>query len=322
MNHLECARGDRKKNQWWKYLANIFISLVASNTIGIIPFVIVLVIYAIKNMDTLALTPENILNFSGLGVPQNVILALMLFAFVIALIALVFFFKPFHKRTYQQVINGTNKIRWNRFFTGLTVWLALSAIGLGVDLWLNPSNYVLQFDLSAFIPLIFITVILMPIQTTYEEMAFRGYMAQGVAAYTQNRWWTIIIPGVSFGLLHSFNPEIIEHGFLLMMPQYIFFGLFFGFVTVLDDGIETAMGIHAANNMFICLFVTNSSSALQTPAVFNVVTVDPIESGITLLVFSLVTLAVLSKIYKWNFRILNTKIETQNEQPAMETAQQ
>ncbi len=321
MKHLECARGNRKQNQWWKYLANIFISFAASNTIGIIPFAIVLIIYAIKNMDTIPLTPENIMNFSALGIPQNLILASMLFAFVIALVALIFFFKPFHKRTYQQVINGTNKIRWKHFFIGLSVWLAISALGLGLDLWLNPSNYVLQFDLSTFIPLVIITILLIPIQTTYEEITFRGYLAQGVAAYTTNRWWTIIIPGIGFGLLHAFNPEIAQHGFWLMMPQYIFFGLFFGLVTVLDDGIETAMGIHAANNMFICLFTTNSSSALQTPAVFNVTEVDPVGSGVSLLIFSFVALIILWRIYKWNFSVLNKKIESTDGQREMEVTQ-
>lgn len=321
MNHLECARGDRKKNQWWKYLANIFISFTASNTIGIIPLVVVLLFYAVKNMETIPLTYENVMNLPLQGISLNIFLALMLFTFVIALIVLVFFFKPFHKRTYKQVINGTNKIRWNRFFIGLAVWFIISAIGLGVDLWLNPSNYVFQLDLSTFIPLILITIILIPIQTTYEEITFRGYLAQGVAAYTKNRWWTIIIPGVLFGLLHSFNPEIAEHGFLLMMPQYVFFGLFFGLVAVLDDGIETAMGIHAANNMFVCLFTTNSSSALQTPAVFNVININPVGSGIALVVFSLVALGILYKTNKWDFKVLNKKIEREYEQPEMEITQ-
>lgn len=321
MNHLECARGNPQKNQWWKYLGNLALSLVAANTIGVIPFAVVLIFYIVKNIDTITPNPENIMDFSVYGVPQNLSLALMLFAFVAALIALIFFLKPFHNRTFQQVINGTNKIRWKYFFTGLSVWLIISIIELGIGLWLNPSSYILQFDISTFVPLVIITVLLIPIQTTYEEVSFRGYLAQGVAAYTSNRWWTIIIPGVSFGLLHSLNPEIATHGFWVMMPQYIFFGLFFGLVAVLDDGIETAMGIHAANNMFVCLFTTSPSSALQTPAVFNVPEIDPIGSGITLVIASIIALAVLYKIQKWDFRVLNKKIESKNEQQDMEVAQ-
>jgi len=36
----------------------------------------------------------------------------------------------------------------------------------------------------------------------------------------------------------------------------------------MDDGIEVAMGAHTANNIFLCIFVTNSSSALQTSALY------------------------------------------------------
>ena len=54
-----------------------------------------------------------------------------------------------------------------------------------------------------------------------------------------------------------------------MMPQYVLFGLIFGIITVLDDGIEAAIGAHAANNIFLCIMVTNDSSALQTPAVYE-----------------------------------------------------
>ena len=53
------------------------------------------------------------------------------------------------------------------------------------------------------------------------------------------------------------------------MPQYIVFGLIFGIITILDDGIEAAMGAHAANNIFLCIMVTNESSALQTPALYD-----------------------------------------------------
>ena len=78
-----------------------------------------------------------------------------------------------------------------------------------------------------------------------------------------------MMTSVLFGLMHAFNPEVEEFGFFTMMPQYILFGLIFGIVTILDDGIEAAIGAHAANNIFLCIMVTHNSSALQTPAVYR-----------------------------------------------------
>ncbi len=72
-----------------------------------------------------------------------------------------------------------------------------------------------------------------------------------------------------FALMHGLNPEVKEYGFLNMMPQYILFGLIFGTITILDDGVEAAMGAHTANNVFLCIMVTNKSSALQTAAYYK-----------------------------------------------------
>ena len=322
MNHLECAINNPSKNQLWKYIANIIISLAAANTIGSLPLVAVILYNVFVNKATPDF--DNPMNFGAYGISQNLGLFLMLLAFVVALISLIFFLKPFHNRTFKEVINGTNRIRWNHFAMGMIVWTIIMAIGLVIDYNMDPDIYVLQFDIYKFIPLVLITLTLIPIQTAYEEVAFRGYLAQGIAAKTKSRWWVIIIPSVLFGLMHILNPEIKEHGFLIMMPQYIYFGLFFGIITVLDDGVELAIGVHAANNMFACLFTTNSSSALQTPAVFNVMEVNPIGSGISLVVFSLIAIAIFYKKYKWDFSILNRKIEKEpdtndNEGQRMET---
>ena len=53
------------------------------------------------------------------------------------------------------------------------------------------------------------------------------------------------------------------------MPDYFIIGLTLGLMSLLDDGIETAMGVHAANNIFDSLFITSKNSALQTPALLT-----------------------------------------------------
>lgn len=128
-----------------------------------------------------------------------------------------------------------------------------------------PDNFTIQFDIKTFVPLLLITVLFIPLQTTCEEFLFRGYLTQGVAAWTKDRWLAVIIPGMVFGLMPISNPEVSEYGFWAAMPQYIIFGL----AVVLVDGIEVAMGIHAANNIFACLFVTFDASVLSTPAIFH-----------------------------------------------------
>jgi hypothetical protein len=84
--------------------------------------------------------------------------------------------------------------------------------------------------------------------------------------------------------------------------------LFFGLVAILDDGIELSMGLHAANNIFLSLFVTHSSSALQTDAVFEVVRIDPVKDTYVLVILSLAAFFYFAWRYQWKYRVLNTKI--------------
>lgn len=184
---------------------------------------------------------------------------------------------------------------------------------LVIDYSLNPDNFKLQFELSSFLPLFFITVLIMPIQTSCEELAFRGYFAQGLAGAIGNRWLALIIPSVCFSLSHSLNPEVSAHGFGLMMSQYILIGLLFGLISILDDGIELALGMHAANNMFLSLFVTNPDSVLQTPAVFQQQTVYPSKELIVLIITFLIAFGILYKKFKWNLSIMNEKVVPQEE---------
>jgi hypothetical protein len=123
---------------------------------------------------------------------------------------------------------------------------------------------------------------------------------QGFGILVKNRWFPLVMTALLFGLMHSFNPEVKDFGFLAMMPQYILFGLIFGILTILDDGIEAAMGAHAANNIFLCIMVTHKSSALQTAALYEQQNVLPWIELAALLITGVIFLLVLKRLFGWN----------------------
>jgi hypothetical protein len=152
--------------------------------------------------------------------------------------------------------------------------------------------------------------LLIPFQAAFEEVLFRGYLMQGFAALVKNRWFPVIMTSVLFGLMHAFNPEIKEFGFFTMMPQYIVFGLIFGIITILDDGIEAAMGAHAANNIFLCIMVTSESSALQTPALYQQYNIHPWMEFSALCIIGILFISILKVLFRWdNFSVLSGKIK-------------
>lgn len=310
MNHLESAF--KGKNNWWRYFFLVILVFLISNTIGSLPLIVSVGIKSVTNPELFAQYISNPNNYSLLGFNKNFLLILMLFPFIAALATFILCVKPVNNRTFKETINGTEKIRWSRFFISGFFWLLLSAIYYFIYLKLNPSNFSINNATKSLIGLSVVSLLLIPFQAAFEEVLFRGYLMQGFAIILKNRWFPLIITSVLFGLMHSINPEVKEFGFLTMMPQYIVFGLIFGVITIMDDGIEASIGAHAVNNAFLCIMVTNKASALQTAAFLEQNTVYPWTEFAGLLVMGIIFVIILKMVFKWGkFSLLfgNLKIE-------------
>jgi membrane protease YdiL (CAAX protease family) len=299
-------------NHWWRYLFLFIASFLGGQTIGGIPLMAVMFYKIFESGNIIQPNPENLADLSVYGIDQNLGLFLMILPFLVSLIILFLLFKPFHRRNYKTLFSGVKTIRWKRFFIAAGLWTLLSVLYFAGDIYLNPQNFVNNFNAGPFLMLILISLSLIPFQASYEEVLFRGYLAQGFAVLTKNRIMVILIPSILFGLMHSLNPEVDTYGFWIVMPQYIFFGLLFGLITVMDDGIELAMGAHTANNVFMSIFITSKSSVLQTPALFIQQNVDALKELYVLIAMSIIFIIILGYLFKWNFSILSRKIEPLN----------
>ena len=287
------------KNTFWRYLIVFIIIFAATNTIGALPLISLIIVKGINNPEILDTTTDNIMNLSTYGIDPNVGLVLMIFPFIIGLLALYFLMKPIHRREFMTLFNGVGRIRWKKFFIAAFVWLILMGVYLYLNITYDRGNFTINNLSHSLIWLIIIAVLLIPLQTTFEEILFRGYLMQGAGAWFRNKWLPLVITSILFGLMHSFNPEIKEFGFWVMIPQYVTFGLVFGLVTIFDNGIEIAMGAHAANNVFLSIFVTQQSSTLQTPAIFEQQQVYPWTDFLSLVIISVIFIALMGIFNRW-----------------------
>ena len=298
-NHLECVTA--QKSQWYWYLLVIFICFMATNTVGAIPLFIILITQWIQNpkplTDINSFSQESMMS----GIDSNLYLASMAFSFVVFLAVAIWIIKMFHGRSWTEVINGTKRVRWSRFFVGLAVWGVLQVGSFAINYMTDPNNFELRFEPVRFIFLTIITLTMIPIQSSCEEFVFRGYLAQGVASWTGSRLWALLIPSVLFALLHSANPEVTKYGFGVMMANYFLIGLTFGLISLLDDGIELAMGAHSINNILGSMLMTYEGSALRTDALFKAKIINPGEDLFIAVISSIVFIGILAFIYKWKF---------------------
>ncbi len=320
MKHLERALDGQ--NSFWKYLAMTLILFLGVSTIGSFPLIITMIVHIIKN-GIPDFVSGNITDLSSYGITGNTGFLLLLFTFLPMFFAFKWLVRPFHKRTLTETINGRSHLRKGRIGMGMLVWGGLMAITLIYGLITSPENYQFQFHSGRFLLLLLITLLVLPFQSTFEEIFFRGYLSQGVAAATRSRWWTLIIISMAFGMMHALNPEVQEFGFWISMSNYILMGIVLGAVSILDDGIELAIGIHFINNAFIALFTTHSASVFQTDALFRVKEIDPVGELIWMGGYAIVVILLFAKIYNWNFTIFNRKISvTPPPLPVLETMPQ
>ncbi len=290
------------KNSFWRYVVMFIVVFAATNIVGALPLVLVLVFNSVKNPEVFDASSENLMDLSLYGIGPNTGLVLMIFPFIIGLITFMLLMKPMHRRNVMTVFNGSKRIRWKKFLLSALVWLALMGIYLYFSISNNPGNFTINNTSNTLIWLVIIAIFLVPLQAAFEEILFRGYLMQGAGAWFGNKWLPLIITSLLFGLMHALNPEVRAFGFWIMMPQYVLFGLVFGILTVLDDGIELAMGVHAANNVFLSIFITHKSSALQTAAVFEQKDVYPWADFLSLLLVSVLFISLMGILNKWCFK--------------------
>jgi hypothetical protein len=123
---------------------------------------------------------------------------------------------------------------------------------------------------------------------------------QGFGVLFKNALMPLILTSVIFGLLHGFNPEVQKLGQGIMV-YYIGTGLMFGICTLMDEGTELALGMHAANNIVAALIVTSDWMVFQTDALLIDISEPSLstETFIPVFVVYPIVLLIFSKKYGW-----------------------
>ncbi|PQJ82035.1 CPBP family intramembrane glutamic endopeptidase [Polaribacter glomeratus] len=296
MNYIQQAF--KGNNEWYHWIFTIIIVFIGWQILGVIPLVMT-AFASTENMTEFANAAAD--NFMTLGINKNLFLFLMLFMFAVGLVFLLIGIKYIHKRTITSLVTSRKKIDWKRFLFGFLSWGILVVVLSVIGIYLALENYTFNFNAKPFFILVAISIVFIPLQTSLEELLFRGYFMQGLGVLAKNKWVPLVITSVCFGLLHGANPEVQKLGSILMV-FYIGTGFFYGITTLMDEGTELALGLHAANNMIAAFLVTTDWMVFQTDALF----IDTSEPSVTwemfIPVFVLYPLILwmFSKKYGWN----------------------
>tara|TARA_B100000035_G_scaffold310717_1_gene319032 strand:+ start:236 stop:1144 length:909 start_codon:yes stop_codon:yes gene_type:complete len=291
MRYLEQTKTENKR--FVDYLKGSLI-FVFFHIIGQIP----LSLYIISQSDIV----EGFHNQQDLftNLPSNLTLFLVLLPFAVVLPFVYLVVTRLHNQSILSLITARNRVDYKKIFFSFMLWGSVSALMVFFDYWMSPEDFIWNFKPLTFLILFLISIVMIPLQTTLEEIIFRGYLLQGFGLLFKNRWMPLLTTSILFGLLHIWNPEIDKLGIHLIW-YYIGTGLFLGLITLMDEGLELALGFHAANNLVTALLVTASWTAFQTESLL-IDNSEPslgVELIMTLLVIYPLIVFIFAKKYKW-----------------------
>ena len=295
------------RNDFSSYTLTICFILIAYGFLGSLPLLIDLRLSGSDLNDVMSI--EHMARILG----KNRLLVHLLLPFVFIFAALYVGITRFHKRNFLSVLTSAPHFRWKRFFTAFSLWWVVMLAFVLFEFFMG-NELKLNLDIKKLIPLVIISFLLIPIQTTAEEVLFRGYLAQALYRKIGSYLHVIITTSAFFALMHAFNPEVATLGYGIL-SYYFLTGVFLAVMTIMDDGMELSMGYHAANNVFTAIMITNNWQAFQTDAVFLDTSTPTfgLDSIVTLALIQPAMLFLFSRLYKWtNWRKLISKSRTNN----------
>ena len=191
---------------------------------------------------------------------------LLLFSFGLISLSVFIVVRLLHKRAALSVV-GPTILAVPQFFRVFTAMLVLAAVlmilppyGYGV-----PSVPNMAFGLWVLVlPLSLIAVF---VQISAEEIFFRGYLQQQLAAQFASPWIWMVLPSVLFALGHYQPVEAGQNAVMITVWAGLF-GLLMADLTARSGSIGPALAVHFFNNVS-ALLLTSLPDSLGGLALFH-----------------------------------------------------
>lgn len=183
------------------------------------------------------------------------LVALALIGFTVSYIVFYLCTRFIHHRPFKSLFTTKSRINWGRMLKGAVLWFLILGMLTLIFYLINPANYELTFNPTTFGILLILSLVTFPIQASFEEVFFRGYLMQGVGLLSKKPIIPILVTSLLFGLGHVMNGTGMT---LSVFPfiETVIIGVALGIITLGEGSIETAIGIHVINNLYAVLVVS------------------------------------------------------------------
>jgi uncharacterized protein len=169
-------------------------------------------------------------------------------------------------RPLMSVLTAAQSFRWKAVGAGLVIYLPILAVGVAISFLWSPLERPGPLFAGAEAPDVVVyalsAVVFLFLAALAEEIFFRGWLAQQIAAFSRSTPLIVVVSALLFSAVH-FDPNLdafIERAAI---------GAALGWITLRTGGIELAVGAHLANNLLISLFLEPVTLASVEPHPFD-----------------------------------------------------
>jgi uncharacterized protein len=272
------------RSAWWLYVIGMIVLFVNINFLSSIfslPF-------------TIFLGPFVVGSLAGNLLVQDI-------SFIFILLVPLLFVWLVHKRPGWSVALPRLKFEgWNMgmgfFFSGLTLlgtYILYALLGGGKLSIASP-------DLQAYLPLFLTALFVMLIQTSAEEVTFRGYFMQSFRRFTANPVIIILLTGLAFAIPHLPNLVIMKMPWYAVV-LYLFDGSLLAWLAYRSRSLWMPIGWHFANN-FLLTILLGEKTGIDVVQGLPIIVLDKVPSLEIIIVSKVIPSLVSIFILAWLLR--------------------
>lgn len=250
------------ENNWWRYISTIILTWGAPMVFEVIILIIFMFYIMPPSINMAETLLQALLN-------PFVLIAILGVSSVVSLLFLYLSMNYIHQRKFKSLINTDFRFSWSRVLKGGSIWFVLFTIGIVLSLILDPSGLKITFNPNTFGFLLILSLLVFPIQASFEELFFRGYLMQGFGLLSKKPVVPLILTSIIFAAIHYFNSFNTITSIDIVLQAFII-GITLGIITLGENRIETAMGVHISNNIFASVIANNPIPLTQNlPSLFT-----------------------------------------------------
>lgn len=159
-----------------------------------------------------------------------------------------------HEDRLGNVLGASGRLSWRDFAKGVVAVVLTSLLSEVLIYAIRPEFTRSPLELSAWLLALAPMVLLCLLQTSAEEVLFRGYLMRGLANRFRSPWLWSVLPGLGFLLIH-FTPGVTPRDMAMILLTIGALTVLLVMLVYVTGNLGASMGVHMGNNLVAFLFV-------------------------------------------------------------------